>query len=71
MVRDTIKVKEGLGNYRYDENLKEFVPDTDGNILLRTISTGEYIPVNNLKMGGEIHKPEEIYKKIKEVYNGN
>ncbi|KAA0000990.1 MAG: 2-oxoacid:acceptor oxidoreductase subunit alpha [Thermoplasmata archaeon] len=23
------------------------------------------------KMGGEIHKPEEIYKKIKEVYNGN
>ena len=55
MVRDTIKVKEGLGNYRYDENLKEFVPDPDGNILLRTISTGEYIPVNNLKMGGEIH----------------
>lgn len=23
------------------------------------------------KMGGEIHKPEEIYEKIKEVYNGN
>lgn len=23
------------------------------------------------KMGGEIHKPEEVYRKIKEVYNGN
>jgi len=23
------------------------------------------------KFGGEIHKPEEIYAKIKEVYNGN
>ena len=55
MVRDTIKVKEGLGNYRYDTNLKELVPDPDGDILLRTIQTGKYIPVNNLKMGGEIY----------------
>ena len=54
MVRDTIRVGEGLGNYRYDENLKELVLDPDGDILLRTIQTGTFLPVNDLQMGGEL-----------------
>ena len=53
MVRDTIQVGEGLGTYRYDQDLKEFVPDPDGDILFRMIQTGVFLPVNDLKMGGE------------------
>jgi len=54
MVRDTIRVGDGQGNYRYDEDLEELVPDSDGNIFLRMIQTGHFLPVNELKMGGEI-----------------
>lgn len=53
MVKDTIRVGEGLGNYRYDENLNEIVPDPDGDILFRTIPTGSFLPVNDLKSGIE------------------
>jgi len=52
-VRDTVRVGQGLGNYRYDEDLDELVPDPDGDILLRTIQTGTFIPVNDLKLGFE------------------
>lgn len=54
MVRDTIQVGKGLGNYRYDETLKELVPDPDGDLLLRSIQTGTFLPVNSLKTGLEI-----------------
>jgi len=54
MVRDTIQVGEGLGNYRFDENLGEYVPDPDGDVIFRTIQTGNFIPVNNLKLGSEL-----------------
>jgi hypothetical protein len=53
MVRDTIHVGEGLGNYRFDEILNELVPDPDGDILIRFIQTGDFMPVNDLKLGSE------------------
>lgn len=53
MVKDTIQVGEGMGNYRYDEDLKEYVPDSDGDVLFRTLQTGTFLPVNTLKTGLE------------------
>lgn len=53
MVRDTLDVGEGLGNYRFDSVLNELVPDQDGNLLLRSIQTGIFLPVNNLQAGVE------------------
>ncbi len=52
-VRDTINVGNGLGDYRYDEDLQELIPDPDGDIIYRTIQTGIFLPVNYVKMGGE------------------
>ena len=54
MVTDTIDVGEGLGGYRFDSNLGEIVPDPDGNLILRQIQTGTFLPVNELKLGGDI-----------------
>jgi hypothetical protein len=71
MVKDTIKVGEGLGNYRYDENLKELIPDPDGDILYRTIQTGTFLPINDLKTGLELRingsKMWKTKKGLKEV----
>lgn len=53
-VRDTINVGAGLGDYRYDEDLQELVPDPDGDIVYRTIQTGIFLPVNYVKAGGEL-----------------
>ncbi len=54
MVKDTIQVGEGLGNYRYDEYLNEYVPDADGDVIFRTLQTGTFLPVNTLKGGLEL-----------------
>jgi len=54
MVRDTIKVGEGLGNYRYDESTGEFVPDPDGDVIFRTIQTGVFVPVNRVQAGADM-----------------
>ncbi|MBN1781345.1 hypothetical protein JW948_09490 [bacterium] len=54
LVRDTIQVQTGLGNYRLDALLGELVPDPDGDLLLRMIQTGRFTPVNDLKAGAEL-----------------
>ena len=54
MVRDTIQVGDGLGNYRFDEELDEIVPDQDGDLFIRTIQTGVFLPVNHLKFSTDI-----------------
>jgi hypothetical protein len=54
LVRDTIQVQTGLGNYRFDENLQELVPDQDGDLLVRLVQTGRFTPVNDLKGGLDI-----------------
>ncbi len=51
MVRDTLQVGAGFGSYRLDETLNELVPDPDGDLLIRMIQTGHFIPVNDLKAG--------------------
>ena len=54
MVQDTIQVDPGLGNYRFDDINQEYVPDPDGDILFRTIQTGDFVPVNEVRVGGDM-----------------
>ncbi len=47
--RQYLEVPEGEGTYRYDADLKEFVPDALGNYEIRIVNTSIYIPVIELK----------------------
>jgi hypothetical protein len=38
-------VKEGEGNFRFDEELNEYVPDPFGDYVRRVITSNEFIPV--------------------------
>lgn len=49
MVRDTIRIGSGMGNYRYDPGLGEYVPDPDGDVIFRMFQTGKFLPVNDLE----------------------
>ncbi|MFO7891355.1 MAG: hypothetical protein R6V04_13570 [bacterium] len=63
MVRDTVNLGRGLGMYRYDKELDELVPDTDGNIILRNIQTGTFLPINEVRIGGNIRlNGDRIFK---------
>jgi len=54
MVRDTLRVGQGLGGYRYDPDLRELVPDEDGDLIYRTLQTGTFLPVNDLKLAADV-----------------
>jgi hypothetical protein len=70
LLRDTLSVDQGLGNFRYDEQLNELVPDPDGNLLIRLIQTGEFLPVNELRVGGDIRfEGKQIWKKPHGIAN--
>ncbi|MCD6116901.1 hypothetical protein J7K93_07795 [bacterium] len=70
MVRDTIKVGEGLGNYRFDENTNEFVPDPDGDVIFRTIQTGVFVPVNRVLAGADMFwNLKKIWKHPRGILN--
>ncbi|MBN2088500.1 hypothetical protein JW964_02760 [candidate division KSB1 bacterium] len=47
--RQYLEVPEGEGAYRYDPDLKEFVPDALGNYEIRIVNTSIYTPVIELK----------------------
>jgi hypothetical protein len=49
-----IKVSPGDGNYRFDEELKEFVNDPLGDYILRILTTDEFIPVVELKTSSTV-----------------
>ena len=66
MVRDTIKVGEGLGSYRFDEVTGEYVPDPDGDVIFRLIQTGDFMPVNQVRIGGDMFwRLNRIFRKNK------
>ena len=44
-----LKVDPGRGTYRFDENLNEYVPDPFGDYVLRTFSTGEFLPITDVQ----------------------
>lgn len=58
------KVDEGRGNFRFEEELNEYVPDIFGDFILRTLATGEFEPVNELLMNAKIKiKPQLLWGK--------
>lgn len=44
-----IKVGEGQGNYRFDPNFNEYVPDSFGDYVLRIFATDQFVPVIDLR----------------------
>ncbi len=64
------KVEEGRGNYRFDADLNEYIPDPFGEYILRTFVTGEFEPVNDLLINGKLNfKPKLFYKRQKKYRN--
>ena len=43
-----IEVQEGRGNFRFDKDLEEYVPDPNGNYVLFIIPTGNFEPITQL-----------------------
>ncbi|RPI03868.1 MAG: hypothetical protein EHM72_00290 [Calditrichaeota bacterium] len=58
-----ISVPEGEGNYRYDEELKEYVYDPLGDHILRILTTDQFIPTVELKTSGRLRlEPTNFFK---------
>ncbi len=59
-----IKVERGQGNYRFDEDLNEYVPDAlNGDYILRVRATEDFIPVIELRASSTIKfRPELLWK---------
>ena len=58
-----IKVSEGDGNYRYDEDLKEYVNDPLGDYILRILTTDDFLPVVELKTSSRLRiDPGRVWK---------
>ncbi|MBD3375684.1 hypothetical protein GF406_11665 [candidate division KSB1 bacterium] len=49
-----IKVSQGDGNYRFDEDLKEYVVDPLGDYIMRILTTDEFIPTIELKSSARL-----------------
>jgi hypothetical protein len=67
-----IEVQEGRGNFRYDEDLEEYVPDPSGNYVLFIVPTGNFEPITQLGTSIRIlidprralKKPESAFTKM-------
>jgi hypothetical protein len=67
-----IDVGEGQGNFRYDDDLKEYVPDPLGNFILFIVPSGKFEPIANLGTSLRLlldprrflKKPETGFEKI-------
>lgn len=59
-----IKVERGQGNYRFDEDFNEYVPDAlNGDYILRVRATEDFIPVIELRASSTIKlQPELLWK---------
>lgn len=50
-----IKVERGQGNYRFDEDLNEYIPDgMTGDYILRVRATDDFVPVVELRASSKI-----------------
>ncbi|MBN2411299.1 hypothetical protein JXQ31_06370 [candidate division KSB1 bacterium] len=59
-----IKVSEGDGNYRFDEQLNEYVNDPLGDHILRIITTDEFLPVVELKTSTRLRlEPKRLWNR--------
>ncbi|MFC2088766.1 hypothetical protein ACFLSX_04115 [Calditrichota bacterium] len=61
-----IDVGEGRGNIRYDEQLQEYIPDPDGNLVLYIVPSGNFEPITNLQTALRLNlDPLKYWKKPK------
>lgn len=61
-----IDVGEGRGNILYDEDLQEYIPDPDGNLVLYIIPSGKFEPITNLETALRLNlDPKKYWKKPK------
>lgn len=63
-----LKVSQGEGNYRFNEQTEEYEPDDLGDYILRIRQTDDFIPVVELRASSRIQfKPKLIFtsKKLK------
>ncbi|MBN2708714.1 MAG: hypothetical protein JXR46_06680 [Calditrichaceae bacterium] len=64
-----IDVGENRGNYRYDEELDEYVPDANGNYVLFIIQSGRFEPVTNFQASFRVNiEPGRYWKKPKDEF---
>ncbi len=58
-----IEVTEGDGNYRFDEDLNEYVSDPLGDHILRILTTDDFLPVVELKSSSRLRfEPRRVFK---------
>ena len=59
-----LDVGENRGNYRFDQDLQEYVPDPQGNYLLVIVPTGDFKPITNIEASWQIrYRPPVADKK--------
>ncbi|MFZ5517693.1 MAG: hypothetical protein ACOY90_13695 [Candidatus Zhuqueibacterota bacterium] len=60
-----LKVERGAGNYRYDEDLNEYIPDAlTGDYILQTRTTDDFVPVVELRASCRVTlEPERLMAK--------
>ena len=64
-----IEVQEGRGEFRYDEDLEEYVPDPNGNYVLFIIPTGNFEPITQLGTSLRLLlDPRRVFKKPESAF---
>ncbi len=60
-----IKVPEGEGNYRFDDELNEYVYDPLGDHILRILTTDQLIPTIELKTSSRLRlEPSRLFENV-------
>jgi len=63
-----LKVEENRGNYRFDDELQEYVPDPLGDYLLIIVPTGRFESVTNIEAGWQLrYRPKPVRQKLKGI----
>jgi hypothetical protein len=64
-----LKVGENRGNFRFDEDLQEFVPDPLGDYLQVVVPTGNFESITNIEASWQIRYRPKVSKKKYEGLN--
>lgn len=65
-----IKVPEGEGNYRFDDELNEYVYDPLGDHILRILTTDQLIPTIELKTSSRLRlEPSRLFENVSRSEN--
>lgn len=60
------KVEQGQGNYIFDKELGEYLPDPNGDFILRVIPTDDFIPVTGVRANTEIRiVGKRLFKRVR------